>query len=112
MVAEMNYRINPIWAANDAALAFNVEIAAYVRAELLAYLAEGEGTTSDYPHRAGMILTPEAQGERDWFESVFGNEGCTCFIFQPCCYCTHPGNPRNQEEDEDCWVPVLNGGVS
>lgn len=32
------------------------------------------------------------------------DEGCTCHLgHPPCGYCTHPGNPENQEEDPDAW---------
>jgi hypothetical protein len=50
------------------------------------------------------VLTPEAQAERDQFDREYGDGGCTCFISPPCGWCTHPGNPHNQEEDE-CWMP-------
>lgn len=48
-------------------------------------------------------LTDEAQADRDQFDITFGDRGCTCFISPPCSYCTHPGNPLNQEED-DFWI--------
>ena len=52
-------------------------------------------------------LTPDAQSERDNFVEHYGNGGCTCFKgHPPCSSCTHPGNPRNQEEDETAWQPV------
>lgn len=52
------------------------------------------------------ILTPDAQFERDQFEREFGHSGnCSCHISAPCCSCTHPGNPANQEADDDCWMP-------
>lgn len=50
------------------------------------------------------ILTPEAEAEREDFEAEIADRGCTCFISPPCGYCTHPGNPRNQEEDETAWM--------
>ncbi len=50
-------------------------------------------------------LTPEAQLERDQFDRKFGSDGnCSCHLSPPCGSCTHPGNPRNQEEDETAWV--------
>lgn len=49
-------------------------------------------------------LTEEAQADRDDFDRDMADYGCTCFISPPCGYCTHPGNPLNQEED-DCWKP-------
>ena len=48
-------------------------------------------------------LTDEAQADRDAFMFDFRNRGCTCFISPPCSYCTHPGNPFNQEDDWH-WV--------
>ena len=51
------------------------------------------------------ILTPEAEAEREDFEARYGMLGnCSCHISPPCGSCTHPGNPRNQEEDETAWV--------
>lgn len=50
------------------------------------------------------VLTADAEADRDSFMDNFGDGGCTCFISPPCGYCTHPGNPRNQEEDESCWT--------
>jgi hypothetical protein len=50
-------------------------------------------------------LTDEAQADRDAFDLKYWNSGCTCFISPPCSYCTHPGNPLNQEGDE-CYKPV------
>lgn len=48
-------------------------------------------------------LIPEAQAERDDFEAEYGDGNCACHINAPCGSCSHPGNPRNQEEDETCW---------
>jgi hypothetical protein len=49
-------------------------------------------------------LTPEAQAERDDFKAEYGSDGnCSCHLSPPCGSCSHPGNPRNQEEDESCW---------
>lgn len=50
------------------------------------------------------VLTEEAQSDRDEFDSM--DWCCSCHINPPCGYCTHPGNPANQEEDEDCWIEV------
>jgi hypothetical protein len=50
------------------------------------------------------VLTDEAQAERDTFHSCYGFFGCcSCHSMPPCGFCTHPGNPTNQEEDESCW---------
>lgn len=49
------------------------------------------------------VLTEEAQAERDNFDSEYSNRGCTCFISPPCSFCTHPGNPVNQAEDDTAW---------
>jgi len=52
------------------------------------------------------ILKPEAQHDRDLFEKYVKDEGCSCFKRPPCGYCTHPGNPYNQEDD--CfWVEAI-----
>jgi hypothetical protein len=51
------------------------------------------------------ILTPEAQADRDEFDLydiTYG--GCSCHINPPCGYCTHPGNPANQDEEDSCWM--------
>lgn len=58
------------------------------------------------PAPSERVLTPEAQAERDQFDLEVADRGCTCFISPPCGYCTHPGNPRNQEEDETAWMTV------
>lgn len=50
-------------------------------------------------------LTEAAQDERDAFEASFGMHGnCSCHISSPCGCCTHPGNPLNQEEDDESWI--------
>lgn len=49
------------------------------------------------------VLTPEAQADRDDFDAEDGC--CSCHISPPCGYCTHPGNPLNQEDDS-CWMEV------
>lgn len=49
-------------------------------------------------------LTEQAQADRADFErydSEYG--GCSCFQSAPCGWCTHPGNPHNQDEFDDCW---------
>lgn len=49
-------------------------------------------------------LTSGAQEDRDEFDSDYGHLSCcSCHISPPCGYCTHPGNPDNQEEDDECW---------
>lgn len=48
---------------------------------------------------ASRELTDEAQEDRDRFDLHFADYGCTCFKNPPCAYCTHPGNPANQEDD-------------
>ena len=51
-----------------------------------------------------MELTQAAQIIRDEFEFMYGEGGrCSCHINPPCNSCIHPGNPANQEEDEDSW---------
>jgi hypothetical protein len=58
--------------------------------------------------REGMKLTEWAQAERDEFkrdERDYGG-GCSCCLGgAPCWNCTHPGNPRNQNECDECWEP-------
>lgn len=49
-------------------------------------------------------LTKEAQAERDDFELSYQGGNCSCHISPPCGSCTHPGNPKNQAEDESAWV--------
>lgn len=52
-----------------------------------------------------MILTPEAQFWRNEFEMIFSI--CKCHLgHAPCGYCTHPGNPLNQAENEEAWMPA------
>ena len=48
-------------------------------------------------------LTEQAENDRAEFEANYAYRGCTCFQVAPCGYCTHPGNPLNQEEDETAW---------
>ena len=63
---------------------------------------ESESQTATLAER---VLTPEAQAERDDFQAEYGYDGnCSCHISPPCNSCIHPGNPRNQEEDEAAWV--------
>jgi hypothetical protein len=50
------------------------------------------------------MLTEAAQRDRDAFERYAKDAGCGCHTHPPCSYCTHPGNPANQEEDESCWT--------
>ena len=63
---------------------------------------EGKSQTAAFAER---ILTPEAEAEREDFEAMYGMLGnCSCHISPPCGSCVHPGNPRNQEEDETAWM--------
>lgn len=48
-------------------------------------------------------LTDDAQRERDDFVRLYGDGNCSCHIFPPCSSCVHPGNPLNQEEEDECW---------
>ena len=52
-------------------------------------------------------LTPEAQADRDTFELDYGTGNCSCHISAPCGSCTHVGNPLNQENDPDAWLPTV-----
>jgi len=51
------------------------------------------------------VLTPEAEEDRASFNyAYFLGHGCTCGVTHaPCSWCTHPGNPQNQDEDENAW---------
>lgn len=53
-----------------------------------------------------MELTQAAQIDRDDFEAKYEDSGCSCHNNPPCSFCTHPGNPANQEEDENCWRKI------
>ena len=52
-------------------------------------------------------LTPDAQADRDTFELDYGSGNCSCHISAPCGSCTHVGNPLNQENDPDAWIPAV-----
>lgn len=64
-------------------------------------------------------LTEAAQYDRDEFirtDPEYGyslaDRGCICFTgCAPCSFCTHPGNPLNQEIDE-CWEEVYDDAVT
>jgi hypothetical protein len=55
------------------------------------------------PAAAERELTTEAQADRDKFERTYDGGNCSCHLSAPCGSCVHPGNPRNQAEDESCW---------
>lgn len=50
------------------------------------------------------VLTPEAEADREEFDREYDGGNCSCHISPPCGSCTHPGNPHNQDEYEDCWM--------
>jgi len=51
-----------------------------------------------------MRLTQEADGDRADFIREYGSSGsCCCHLSPPCSSCTHPGNPMNQDECDECW---------
>ena len=52
------------------------------------------------------ILTAEAEADRADFLSAYGDGSCSCHLSAPCGFCVHPGNPANQEEDDECWIKV------
>lgn len=54
-------------------------------------------------------LTAEAEADRAAFEATYGTTmSCACVTGgEPCERCIHPGNPVNQEEDDECWEEVL-----
>lgn len=97
----------------DADKKFCAQIGQHVRQSLLAWWAEGRGTTSKYESRAGWVLTPEAQADRDDFYLNYAGRDCQCHISPPCNYCVvyNPGNPENQEEDDGCWMSAMKGGA-
>lgn len=59
-------------------------------------------------------LTQEARYDRADFEAhnhesgiSLADRGCICFTgCAPCSFCTHPGNPLNQNENDDVWLIV------
>jgi len=54
------------------------------------------------------ILTPQAQQDRENFINA-DLSACTCNTgHPPCSFCTHPGNPINQDlkYSPDCWMDV------
>lgn len=57
-------------------------------------------TVAEY--RMPRQLTSEARAERENFDRE--DMGCSCHISPPCGFCTDPGNPFNQEEDDSCWI--------
>ena len=57
-----------------------------------------------YARKLERKLTDAAWLDRDAFD--LRDDGCSCHINPPCDYCTDPGNPANQEEDDECWEPV------
>jgi hypothetical protein len=54
-------------------------------------------------------LTEVAQAERDDFRAEYGDGNCSCHLSPPCNSCIHPGNPVNQENDDDCYQPIDTG---
>lgn len=52
------------------------------------------------------ILTDAAQIDRDEWKRKYEGDGCRCHISPPCNSCTHPGNPDNQAEDQECWQEI------
>ena len=73
----------------------------HVRDSLLYLLASDRGTAS--ATQPGLILTEQAENDRADFINEYRDAGCTCFIFPPCGFCLHEGNPINQEETPECW---------
>lgn len=56
--------------------------------------------------RDGYRLTEAAQAQSDEFRALYGDGNCSCHISPPCDSCTHPGNPRNLDEDDEAWVKI------
>jgi hypothetical protein len=59
-----------------------------------------------------MRLTEEAELSNLEFFREYGDGNCSCHISPPCGSCTHPGNPVNQAEDENCWEPDLPDAIA
>lgn len=57
-----------------------------------------------WPIKPELVLTEDAQADRDAFNNNYGDGNCSCHNNAPCSSCTHPGNPTNQEEDSACWT--------
>jgi len=51
-------------------------------------------------------LTQAALAERLEYEADYGDRGCSCHQCAPCGNCVHPGNPLNQDEDDEAWELV------
>lgn len=65
----------------------------------------------DFPisiqYRPGYNLTPAAYALLQDYQYQFAGEGCTCFKgHAPCSECTHPGNPANINENDECWYKI------
>lgn len=71
---------------------------------------EDEGQPLQSQIRKVRRLKDWAVADREAFESKdeygrFSDRGCVCFTgCAPCSWCTHPGNPLNQNEDDNAWV--------
>jgi hypothetical protein len=69
---------------------------------------EMSATNSQIPenviHEGDRVLTDKAQKDRDDFHNKYDEGNCSCHINPPCNSCIHPGNPINQEEDDECFV--------
>lgn len=74
---------------------------AIVAVDLLMQLAKDNGL---WPIKPELVLTEDAQADRDAFNENYGDGNCSCHNNAPCSSCTHPGNPTNQEEDSACWT--------
>lgn len=55
--------------------------------------------------RTGQRLVEWAAEAAEQFDLKYEDSGCCCFTCAPCGWCTHPGNPSNQEDDDSCWEP-------
>ena len=49
------------------------------------------------------VLKDWAEAERADWDALYDGGSCSCHISPPCGSCTHPGNPLNQEFNDDCW---------
>lgn len=48
-------------------------------------------------------LTEDAEIDYEMWGEVYGGGNCSCHLNPPCGCCTHPGNPRNLNEDDAAW---------
>ena len=50
-----------------------------------------------------LKLKKEFEKDKEAFEDMLENYGCSCHINPPCALCVHEGNPNNLIENPDAW---------